>query len=227
VKVSSSLTTVAATATDSAVFTYDSAGNIYGTKTFLSTDQATQPQRDIAMKRHLLQALGLFNLTSNPAANAFSSSNSAWDGTLSDFDRELITLHCSVAMPSYKTAPEIASSITRVISAGSTLAPTDSYNVLGSATETSGSFVISTPSIDRQISQGVAQLAYSIVSDSGSTLDSGILEVGSDPFRGSWTLSYSNLNPYTTYTITVTPSNAIGSGATTSYDLFTWNYGNL
>jgi len=226
-KISSSLSTLPTTATDAAVFNYDSAGNIYGTKSFLSTDQATQQVRDIATKRYLLQALGLFGTTSNPAANAFLAGNLSWDGTLSDFDREIISLHCSTSVPSYKSAPEIAASLAAQYSSIKVALPTDSYVVGGTASESSATFVISAPLIDNQIKEGVDHLAYSIVDDSGSTLDSGTLTVGPELFHGSWTLKYSNLNPYTTYTITVNPVNSLGVGPTTSYGLFTWNYGNL
>jgi hypothetical protein len=226
-KVSSALASIPLTAADSALFTYDSAGNIYGTKTLLSTDQANQSQRDLAMKRYFLQALGLFGSTTNKSSNAFLLGNLAWDGTLSDFDRELIALHCSAAVPSYKTAPEISASLQNAISTRNTAIPSDSYNVVGSATDTTATFVVSAPSIDHQIAQGVDHLNYSVVDDSGTTLDSGTLLIGTELFRGSWSLNYSNLNPYTTYTISVTPENAAGMGPTTSYGLFTWNYGNL
>jgi hypothetical protein len=212
---------------DFSSFYYDFAGNIEMTQSFLSIDQESQSQRDIAMKRYLLQALGLFGTTSNKSANAFLAGNSSWDGTLSDFDRELIALHCSAAVPSYKTAPEISASLQKAISTRSTAIPSDSYNVVGSATDTTATFVVSAPSIDHQIAQGVDHLNYSVVDDSGTTLDSGTLLIGTELFRGSWSLNYSNLNPYTTYTISVTPENAAGMGPTTSYGLFTWNYGNL
>jgi hypothetical protein len=226
-KVSSALITLPATATDAAIFNYDSAGNIYGTKSLLSSDQATQATRDLATKHYLLQALGLFGTTTNKSANAFLAGNTAWDGELSDFDRELISLHCSTAVPSYRTAPEIADSITREVSAIKVVKPTDTYKILGTATDTTAHFVISAPSIDNQIIQGIDHLSYSVTDDSGATLAQGDLKVSGELFRASWTLDYKNLNPYTTYTVSVAPVNSGGFGATTSYDLFTWNYGNL
>jgi hypothetical protein len=226
-KVSSALITLPATATDAAIFNYDSAGNIYGTKSLLSSDQATQATRDLATKHYLLQALGLFGTTTNKSANAFLAGNTAWDGELSDFDRELISLHCSTSVPSYRTAPEIADSITREVSAIKVVKPTDTYKILGTATDTTAHFVISAPSIDNQIIQGIDHLSYSVTDDSGATLAQGDLKVSGELFRASWTLDYKNLNPYTTYTVSVAPVNSGGFGATTSYDLFTWNYGNL
>jgi hypothetical protein len=226
-KVSSALVALPGSATDAAIFNYDSAGNIYGTKSLLSTDQASQATRDLATKHYLLQALGLFGTTTNTSSNAFLAGNTTWDGTLSDFDRELISLHCSTAVPSYRTAPEIAASITRESSSIKVVRPTDTYNVLGTATETTAHFVISAPSIDNQIKEGVENLAYSVVDDSGTTIDSGTLKVSTELFRASWTLDYKNLNPYTTYTATVNPENSAGLGATTTYGLFTWSYGNL
>jgi hypothetical protein len=227
VKVSSALNSISSTATDAAIFNYDSAGHIYGTKSLLSTSQATQDQRNMAMKRYFLQALGLFGTTTNKSASAFLTGNTSWDGTLSDFDRELIALHCSAAVPSYKSAPEISDSLSQALSHRTSSLPKDTYNVAGSATETSASFVVSAPSIDNQIVQGVDHLNYSVSDDSGRVIDKGKLLIGSELFKGSWTLSYANLTPYSNYTLTVAAENNAGVGPTTSYGLFTWNYGNL
>ena len=91
-------------------FTYDLTGAFITTKTLISNVATTQKQRDLIVKRSLLQAMGLQGITSNKDSKAFSG-DSNWDGTFSVLDKQIIALQCNAKVPTYSTAQQVADSL--------------------------------------------------------------------------------------------------------------------
>jgi len=208
-------------------FTYDTAGFLDKVQGLFAVDGLTQSARNLLVDRMILQAMGLFGTTTTPGANAFSStaaSSGSWDGTLSALDKEVIALHCTSAVPSFKPASVISVAISNYVSSIPAVnqVPNDSPLVKISTTELSASFQIAMPSVSGKITQGITGVNYSITDSKGKVISSGLLDGKSELFQTSWQVSVPALTRFASYSFKAYAVNARGNGPTTSTTFTVW-----